>query len=418
MRRQRKRNTEFTTNQRTRALAVHDANSLRDAANNVLPNKSTAQYQQQRFQQQHKQQRRQRSGHQHPQLRARRSGWRRQWRLRVVGGSHPPLDTHQSIAAIPDGPHSHRPSAGRASSDEFARMLIGVITALVACLSYGVSSVLQAYAARRSATAAQARGRREQRTATGAPTLASTVAAALTVWFIIGTALDVIGFAGGGVSARLIPLFLSQTIVSANLIVTAVLGTVVLGIRLHRRDWIAIATVILALMALGAAAGHEGGGSADPALHRGIFLASVLVLGLGQLVVRRLGSGGAVAAGLIAGLLFGALAIAVRIVDGIDPVQWSVLVADPAAWTIAIAGAGGFYLHTVALQLGSVNGATAALVVGETVLPGIVGVLLLGDTSRPGLGVLAALGFLLSIGGAVAVAIFGAAGAADHSGTR
>ncbi len=288
-------------------------------------------------------------------------------------------------------------------------MLTGLLAALIACLGYGVSSVLQAYGARRSAAAAQARGATGQVTATGAPTVASTMAAALTVWFVIGSCLDVIGFVGGSVSARLIPLFLSQTIISANLIVTAVLGIAVLGIRLHSRDWAAITTVILALVALGVVAGHEGGGAADPAMHWGILVASVLVLVLGQLVVRRLGSGGAVAAGLVAGLLFGALAIAVRIVDGVDPVQWSVLVVDPAAWTIAIAGIGGFYLHTVALQLGSVNGATAALVAGETVVPGIVGVLLLGDTSKPGLEWLAVLGFALAVGGAVAVAVFGSA---------
>ena len=293
-------------------------------------------------------------------------------------------------------------------------MLIGLVTALVACFGYGISSVMQAHGARRSAAAAHARGATDQLTATGAPTMAATIAAALTVSFVIGTVLDAVGFAGGAVAARLIPLFLSQTIISANLIVTAVLGIVVLGIRLHGRDWAAIATVILALVALGLAAGREGGGSTDPVMHWGILLASGIVLVLGQLVVRRLGSSGAVAAGLVAGLLFGVLAIAVRIIVGLGPLQWSVLLTDPAAWTIALAGAGGFYLHTVALQLGSVNGATAALVVGETVVPEIVGVLLLGDTSRPGLAWLALLGFILAVGGAVAVAVFGAAEAPER----
>ena len=292
-------------------------------------------------------------------------------------------------------------------------MLIGLVTALVACFGYGISSVLQAYGARRAAAAAQARGATGQLTATGAPTVAATVAAALTGWFIVGTFLDVVGFAGGAVAARLIPLFLSQTIISANLIVTALLGSVMLGVRLHLRDWAAISTVILALVALGMAAGVEGGGSEDPAMHWGLFLASILVLVFGQLTVRRLGSSGAVAAGLIAGLLFGGLAIAVRIVDGLNPLDWSLLLADPAAWTILVAGVGGFYLHTVALQLGSVNGATAALVAGETVIPGIVGVLLLGDTSRPGLEWLAFLGFILAVGGAIAVATFGAAEVLD-----
>lgn len=141
------------------------------------------------------------------------------------------------------------------------------------------------------------------------------------------------------------------------------------------------------------------------------MLGAAGALACGQLIVRRLGSRGAVAAGLVAGLLFGALVIAVRIVDGLGPLRWLVLLTDPATWTVVLAGAGGFYLHTVALQLGSVNGATAALVAGETVLPGIVGVLWLGDASRPGLGWLAVLGFILAVAGAVAVAAFGAADA-------
>ena len=105
------------------------------------------------------------------------------------------------------------------------------------------------------------------------------------------------------------------------------------------------------------------------------------------------------------------MAVAVRVVDGIDPFRLDTLLADPAAWTIAIAGIGGFYLFTVALQLGSVNGAAAALIVGETVVPGIVGVVLLGDRAQHGLAWLVAVAFLGAVAGAVAVAVMGAA---DH----
>ena len=120
-------------------------------------------------------------------------------------------------------------------------MLIGLIAAIVACVGYGVASVLQAYGARNSAAAAEQRGEAGHVTASGGPTLRSTFAAALTASFILGTVLDAVGFAGSAISARLIPLFLSQTVVSANLVITAVLGTVVLGIQLHRRDWFALA---------------------------------------------------------------------------------------------------------------------------------------------------------------------------------
>ncbi|WP_431235139.1 hypothetical protein ACQ856_11850 [Mycolicibacterium psychrotolerans] len=289
-------------------------------------------------------------------------------------------------------------------------MMIGVLAALLACVGYGVSSVLQAYGARRSAAAARDRGAIGHVTATGGPTLRSTLHAAVTAAFIVGIVLDVVGFVGSAVSARLIPLFLSQTIISANLVVTAVLGIAVLGIGLRSRDWIAIVAVIASLFVLGLGSGERGAVDPERVVHWIVLAVSVLILLGGIALTRILGSRSAVMAGLIAGVLFGMLAIGVRVLDGVEPLQPWVVLADPAAWTVAIAGVGGFYLHTVALQLGSVNGATAALVVGETVVPGIVGVAFLGDSSRPGLGWVVALGFVGAVAGAVAVAVFGAIG--------
>jgi hypothetical protein len=128
----------------------------------------------------------------------------------------------------------------------------------------------------------------------------------------------------------------------------------------------------------------------------------------GTVLVRLLGARAAILAGLLSGLGFGALGVGVRVLNGIDPFDLGTLLTDPALYAILVAGIGGMYLHTVALQIGSVNGATAALVVGETVLPGMIGVWWLGDASRPGFAWLAVTGFVLAVSGAVAVAWFGA----------
>ena len=138
------------------------------------------------------------------------------------------------------------------------------------------------------------------------------------------------------------------------------------------------------------------------------LLVSAVILVGGVALIRLLGARAAVPAGLVAGVLYGAMAVAVRVVGGVDPLRLGVLLADPASWTVALAGLGGFYLFTVALQLGSVNGASAALVVGETVVPGVTGVVLLGDTAQRGLGWLVAVAFVTAVVAAVAVAIFGA----------
>ncbi|OBF35411.1 hypothetical protein A5719_24410 [Mycolicibacterium peregrinum] len=278
-------------------------------------------------------------------------------------------------------------------------MLIGVAAALLACVGYGTASVLQSYAAGRSVTSGADNG----------PTLRSTIGAMLAPIFIVGMALDLLGFVGSLVSARLIPLFLSQTIISANLVVTAVLSIFVLHVRLRRRDWTAIAIVLVALCILGATAGRLGDRDPGAVMHWGVLVVSAVILGLGAALVRLLGKSAAVPAGLIAGVLYGAMAVAIRLVDGLDPLNLRVLIADPATWAVVLAGLGGFYLFTVALQVGSVNGVAAALVVGETVVPGIVGVVLLGDVSRPGYGALVVIAFIAAVGGAVALAVSSAA---------
>lgn len=283
------------------------------------------------------------------------------------------------------------------------------MAALLACVGYGTASVLQAYGARSSSAAAKAHGENAMVTDTGAPSLAATVAAALTPAFICGMVLDGLGFVGTMVAARMIPLFLSQTIMSANLVVTAVLGVAVLGVRLRTRDWVAIAVVVLALCVLGLTAGETGRDTAAPAVHWGVLMVSLVMLAGGLVLIRTLGARAAIPAALVAGLLYGAMAVAVRVLDGVDPFRFGVLLVDPASWAVAVAGLGGFYLFTVALQLGSVNGAAAALVVGETVVPGIAGVVLLGDTAAPGLGWLVVVAFVVAVSGAVAVAVFGAA---------
>lgn len=160
-------------------------------------------------------------------------------------------------------------------------MLIGVAAALLACVCYGAASVLQAYGARRSSSAARGRAATGHVTPAGGPTLRSTVGAALTAAFLVGIVLDLAGFAGSIISARLIPLFLSQNIISANLVVTAILGAMVLGIDLHTRDRVAICTVLVSLLVLGLASGDRGGATSNQIVHWSAFCGAVLILLLG-----------------------------------------------------------------------------------------------------------------------------------------
>ena len=94
-------------------------------------------------------------------------------------------------------------------------LLTGVLAAVIASLAYGSSAMLQVYAAQRIGSEAQAAGVIGQY---GAATMIPTVRAALTLWFVVGVGLDLVGFVGGAVAGD--PAILTQTIVIANLVVT------------------------------------------------------------------------------------------------------------------------------------------------------------------------------------------------------
>ncbi|WP_024796071.1 hypothetical protein [Tomitella biformata] len=287
----------------------------------------------------------------------------------------------------------------------------GVLFASLAAVAYGVSTVLRAMGARDAAILEE--GQSSATTKNDGPSLESTVNTFRNPEFVWGTAFLVVGFMGGAVAARFLPLFLSQTIVSANLIVTALIGSVALRNKLHGRDWVAMTVVIGSLCALGFSSSHTTGGGEDRTFHWALFSATMVLSAVALLCVWKLGKRGPLLYGAIAGAMFGIIAVGVRILDGVDPFDPAVLLLDPAAWTIAVAGSVGFYVQTVALQVGRVNGVTAVLVVGETAVPGFIGVLFLADAAKPGLQWLAVVGFVGAVVGAILVALYNS-GESDH----
>ena len=248
-----------------------------------------------------------------------------------------------------------------------------------------------------------------------APSVSSTMSTIADPAFILGTLMVVVGFAGGALAARFLPLFLAQSIVAANLVVTALLGTLLLNITLHTRDWVAVWLVVLSLFMLGISAGKHANDEASREFHWGLLIGTVVLCTVALVGVYTLGKFAAIVGGAASGLLFGVIAVSVRVLDGLNPFDLVTVLTDPAAWSIAIAGAVGFYVQTVALQVGAVNGVTALLVVGETAFPSAIGVAFLHDSAHAGLGWLAVVGFIGAVVGAVLVAWYGT-GDPDHFG--
>ncbi|MFT4127424.1 MAG: EamA/RhaT family transporter [Gordonia sp. (in: high G+C Gram-positive bacteria)] len=292
-------------------------------------------------------------------------------------------------------------------------MIAGIVVAVIGACAFAAASVLQALGAEQVSQRAAVREER-RRSARAHPSLRSTVATMLTQAFLIGFVFDAIGFAATIAASRMIPLFLSQTIISARLLATALLALIVLKVGLLLRDWLAGALTVAALILLAVAAGPQG--AEHPGWMRWTTLAAGPVLfGVGLLGMRLLHRHIASATGLAAGAVFGVMAVASRVVDGLAPFHLTTLFTDPALYALVISGIGGFYLLTVALQTGSVNGAAAALVVGQTVLPGAVGIVFLGDATRAGWGPAAIVAFVAAVIGGVLLAMSGAVTAVEKA---
>jgi drug/metabolite transporter (DMT)-like permease len=268
---------------------------------------------------------------------------------------------------------------------------MSLVGALLAAVCFGAASVLQAQAARAT-----------EKSAGIDPRLLVRLARS---WrFMLGVAMDCIGFVAEFVALRTLPLFLVQAAVASSLAVTAVLAARLMREPLGRVEWAGVAAVCVGLAMLGLSAGREG--TSDPGGGFDIALAvAVVVLGMASAAIAR--AGGpllSVGLGLCAGLLFGVVALSARTLTQLNPERIAV---EPSAYLLAISGVLGFLIYTTALQRGSVTTATAGMVLGETAAPAGVGLLVLGDSARSGLIPLAILGFTLAVAGALSLARFG-----------
>lgn len=270
-------------------------------------------------------------------------------------------------------------------------MIVGLFTALLSAVCYGVASVLQASAARKQPDSGRVDPRLLARLSTQVP-------------FIVGVVLDLVAFASQFVALRTLEVFVVQAIQSSNLAVTAVVAIPLLGARLRGREWAAVASVCLGLVLLALAAGAEHAGQVATSVKWGLLIGAVAVAvigyGVGALKVRH----APVMLGFVAGLGFGVVALSARVITQLSLPD---LVSDPAVYALGISGAVSFLFYTTALQRGLVTTVTAAVVIGETLLPSLVGVWVLGDRPRHGMTAVAVIGFAISVAGAMMLARFG-----------
>lgn len=267
-------------------------------------------------------------------------------------------------------------------------MILAVLCAVGAMLLFGVAAVLQALATARADDVAVLDPRLLLR-------LARQPA------FLAALALNGVGFLLHVKALQTLPLFLVQAVIAGSVAVTALLSVRVLGARLRRAHWVAVGLVVTGLVLLAPTA-VAGGVSPVGATGTALLLAAVLLVVVLAAVLRRVpGSAGTVLLGLLAGTGFGVVAVCARLLPDPGPA----LLDAPVTWVLVLAGTTAYFVYSAAMQRGSVTTATAAMVVTQTVVPAVAGVLL-GDQVRPGLLPLAVVGFVLALTGALGLGRF------------
>jgi drug/metabolite transporter (DMT)-like permease len=273
-------------------------------------------------------------------------------------------------------------------------MVLALICAFVANVSYGIGTILQTVGARRATSSQHLDVMLFARLGRQLPYLA-------------GLALDGVGFIASVVALRRLPLFVVQSAIAGSIGVTALAAVIVFGFRLRASDIVAIVVLLVGLALLALSAGTQ---QVAHLSHLGgeLLLVGVVVVALAGAGAARLPDpGGGIAIAACAGLGFTGTAIAARtlhIPHHFGPHHFWRLAAQPIAIALVLYGVLAMLLFATALQRGSITATSAVTFAVETIVPSIIGLAALGDRTRPNFQLVAVIGFGFTVGASLMLA--------------
>jgi drug/metabolite transporter (DMT)-like permease len=270
-------------------------------------------------------------------------------------------------------------------------MALGYLLAVLATLASGSGSVLESIGVRRAG-------------AYGGRSL-DLIALRRQWLYFLGIGVDVLGFVCAAAALHRLPLFLVQSMLAFSVGVTATISAF-MGARLRGSGWGALVVGATGLVLLGVSA-EPGPAQALPPQWRWILVGMAIPVAAIALYARRHHNVWATAAlAFGAGVAYSVVGISARTLE-LPDAPWR-LVLEPAAWSIVLNGLVAAVLFAMALQKGGPTGVTAVMFTSNTVLSSFVGLIYLDDRVRDGYVTTAAIGFVLAIAGAIAVAHYSA----------
>ena len=222
--------------------------------------------------------------------------------------------------------------------------------------------------------------------------------------YVLGLGCQVLGFIFAFLARRDLPLFLVQSSVAAGLGVTAVLGVLVLKWKLPKAEIGLLLLLCAGLTGLVISAEPHPSRQLGPAGTIGLLVTLCGLAAGGFFAARLRGVPGSVALGALAGIAFGAAAVASRPLANIH--SFDRFIMDPLLYLLIAHSVVGQLLLGLAMQRGSTTAAVAAMDAAAAVPAAIVGLLFLGDQIASGREWLAGLGFLVTLGTVIGLTFF------------
>jgi hypothetical protein len=222
--------------------------------------------------------------------------------------------------------------------------------------------------------------------------------------YLLGILFQILGFVLAFAARGELPLFLVQAAVAAGLGVTAMLGVLFLKWRLPRSEIALLAGLLVGLGCLVFAAQPHPSRPLGPAGVLGLVAVLGALAVTGFFAARLRGAKGSVALGALAGIAFGAAAVASRPLANIS--NGADFITDPLLYLLIAHSLVGQLLLGLAMQRGSTTAAVAAMDAAAAVPAAIIGLLFLGDKIAPGREWFAAAGFVVTLGAVIGLTFY------------
>ena len=256
-------------------------------------------------------------------------------------------------------------------------MSLAYFAAFATALCYGISAVLED----RAAKLAPVTGKSGKRAA---------VRVTLSIGYMVGMALSVVAWAFSLIALHRLPLFAVQAISGGSIGVVVLITWAVTHRKPSRRDVILLFVLAVALIAVAA--------SASPSDPKPVSWVFTLCIWLGVIAVACAavgatnvsGARGSALLGAVSGLSDGGMALCARALHH-DTVTG--FITDPLAIALIPFTIIGIVAFAASLQRGAVAIALACQQAAITVIPSVIGLIVLGDKARHGFAVVTYAGF-------------------------